>query len=314
MKKTRYLAAVMLSACAVGWAQAPQNAVPVEDDQSLTIDVDLVNVVFTVTDDEGHYVTSLTADDFTVYEDGVRQEITNFESETNLPLNIGLVIDVSASVREKLDFEREAANQFFYSTLERGRDQALLIAFDNAPRLLQDFTDDVEDLAVGVEKLEAGGTSALYDAVWLAMNARMAAPGGRGRKILIVISDGADTASRKSLDEVLEIAQKSDVSIYAISTNGTANFQNRLQESGEKALGTLAAETGGLAFSPLRVEELRDIFAEISDELRSQYALGYVSSNAALDGSFREIRIEPRDRGDRVKARSGYYARVENPD
>jgi Ca-activated chloride channel family protein len=277
------------------------------DEQVLTVDVDLVNVLFTVTDGDGRYVNDLTVEDFTVLEDGVPQQVMQFEAETDRPLLMGLVIDVSASVRDKLGFEQDAAREFFYRTLERDRDRAMLIAFDTAPRLLQDFP---EDLSVAVDKLEAGGTSALYDAVWLAINSKMVQDERPGRSILIVISDGADTSSRMSLEDALEIAQRNDVSIYAISTNGTAGFGNAAQEQGERALESLTGETGGRAFAPLRIEELTRNFEEITEELRFQYALSYYSSNVERDGSYRGIEIVPSDNDYRVQARSGYYAPV----
>jgi Ca-activated chloride channel family protein len=278
------------------------------DDQTLTVDVDEVSVLFTVTDDDGRYVTGLTADDFVVFEDRVPQEITVFEAENDLPLLMGLVIDVSGSVRDKLRFEQEAAIEFFYSTLERDRDQAMLIAFDTGVTLLQDFTHDPEDLAVAVDKLRAGGSSALYDAVWLAVSEKMAGAQGEMRRILIVISDGDDTASRKSLTEALELSQKNDVSIYAISTNSTAFFANDAQERGDRALETFAGETGGRAFFPFKIEELAVNFAEISDDIRNQYTIGYISTNVRRDGRFRRIQIQPRNNDHNVTARSGYYA------
>jgi Ca-activated chloride channel family protein len=277
-------------------------------DQTLTVDVDLVNVLFTVTDRRGNLFTGLTEEDFTVYEDGVPQTITNFDRETNLPLTIALVIDTSGSIRDKLRFEQEAAIEFFYSTLERDRDRGMLVTFDSGVDLLQDFTDDPELLSDAVRSIRAGGGTALYDAIYLAVTQKIASESESARRVLIVISDGDDNASRVSLTETLEVAQLNDVTVYAISTNATANFRGRDQQRGDRTLRTFAEETGGRAFFPFKLEELAVNFADISEELRAQYALGYIPTNSARDGSYREILVEPVDDDYEVKARRGYYA------
>ena len=292
---------LMLSAAA-----AQQEPAPGRPDQTITVDVDLVNVLFSVSDKRGRRNTDLTKDDLRVYEDGELQTITNFSSETDLPLTVALLVDTSASIRDKLRFEQEAAIEFFYSTLRRKTDQAMLVTFDSGVDLLQDFTDNPETLADAVRKIRAGGGTSLYDAIFLAVSEKMA--GEPGRKVLIVISDGDDNASRTSMTETMEMAQKNDVTVYTISTNSTAHFGTREQRRGDRTLRTFAEDTGGRAFFPFKLEELAVSFEDISEELRSQYTLAYVPTNRNRDGSYREIKVEARNRDYRVKARKGYYA------
>jgi Ca-activated chloride channel family protein len=286
-----------------------QEQEPAESDQVITVDVDLVNVLFTVADDDGDLVTDLTQSDFLVFEDGIPQTISIFESETNLPLTIALIIDVSGSIRDKLRFEQEAAIEFFYTTIQEGRDQGMLITFDSAVDMLQDFTDNPEALSEATRLMRAGGGTALYDAIYLAVDQKLSASDREGRRVVVVISDGDDNASRVSLTETLELAQRNDVAIYTISTNSTANFVTPEQRRGDRTLETFAVETGGRAFFPFKLEELAVNFADISEELRSQYTLAYAPTNLARDGSYREIRVGTTTDDDlEVKHREGYYA------
>src|SRR5213594_4843968 len=204
------------------------------DDQTISVNVDLVNILFTVADRKGKFVTNLRKDDFRVAEDEKPQTITNFSSETDLPLTIALLVDTSGSIRDKLRFEQEAAIEFFYSTLQRTKDKALIISFDSGVDLLQDFTDDPEVLSDAVRKIRAGGGTSLYDAVYLATTEKLT--GQRGRRVLILISDGDDNSSRLSLTETLEVAQKNFVTIYGISTNSAAYFGSKEQDRGDKTL------------------------------------------------------------------------------
>jgi len=280
-------------------AQKPQ------DEQTISVEVNLVNILFTVADRKGKFVTNLRKDDFKVYEDERIQTITNFSSESNLPLTIALLVDTSGSIRDKLRFEEEAAIEFFYSTLQRGKDKALVISFDSGVDLLQDFTDDPEKLADKIRKIRAGGGTSLYDAIYLAVNQKLA--GQNGRRIVILITDGDDNSSRVSLTETLEAAQRNEATLYAISTNSTAFFGSKEQERGDKTLKRLAEETGGKAFFPLKIQDLASSFLDIHDELRSQYQIGYRPLNAKQDGTFRRIRVDVSDKRYKARARSGYY-------
>jgi VWFA-related protein len=285
-------------------AQVASSSKP-SDDQTLSVNVDLVNILFPVVDRKGKFVTNLKKEDFKIFEDERLQNITNFSSETDLPLTIALLVDTSGSIRDKLKFEEDAAIEFFYSTLQRGKDKALLISFDSGVDLLQDFTDDPEKLANEIRKIRAGGGTSLYDAIYLAVNKKLA--GQNGRRIIILITDGDDNSSRVSLTETLEAAQKNDVTIYSISTNSSAFFGSKEQERGDKTLKTFSEETGGKLFRPLRIEDLASSFLDISHELRSQYQIAYRTTNAKLDGTFRKIRVDVLDKRYKARARSGYY-------
>src|SRR5438105_9574493 len=303
-----------LSSFAVGQrGQEPKAAVPPPaqppakptDDQTLQVNVDLVPIQVSVADKKGKYVTNLKKEDFKVFEDERIQTITNFSNESNLPLTIALLVDTSGSIRDKLRFEQEAAIEFFYSTLQRGKDKAMVISFDSGVELNQDFTDDPEKLADAVRKIRAGGGTSLYDAIYLSVTQKLS--GQQGRRVVILITDGDDNSSRVSLTETLEAAQKNDVTIYAISTNSTAFFGSKEQERGDKTLKKFAEETGGKPFFPLKIQDLASSFLDIHDELRSQYQIGYRPSNGKMDGTFRRIRVDIADKRFKARARTGYY-------
>jgi VWFA-related protein len=288
-------------------AGAAQNPVKPADDQgTFRVNVDLVNVPFTVSDRHGKLVTTLKEEDFKVFEDEKPQSITHFDSESNLPLAIGLLIDTSGSIRDELQFEEEAASTFFYQTLRRGKDKGCIISFDSAPEIIHDFTDNPEELANSVHSIRAGGGTALYDAVWVAIKERLSKE--NGRRVLILITDGDDNSSRMSLTETMELAQKENVTIYAISTNTQAANVRSGQDRGDKTLRRLADDTGGKAFFPSKPQDLTTDFQGIGDELRHQYFIGYRSTNLKSDGVFRKIRIVVDNKSYKVNARSGYYA------
>src|SRR5438876_6343054 len=266
------LVAVLLSSVALAQrGQQPQRpaepAAKTTDDQTISVNVDLVNILFTVADKKGKFVTNLKKEDFRVFEDEKTQSITNFSSETDLPLTIALLVDTSGSIRDKLRFEQEAAIEFFYSRLRRGKDKALVISFDSGVDLLQDFTDDPEKLSDAVRKIRAGGGTSLYDAIYLAVNEKLA--NQPGRLVIILISDGDDNSSRISLTETLELAQRRNVAIYSISTNSAAYFGSKDQDRGDKTLKRFSEETGGRPFFPEKIQDLAVSFQEIGDELRS---------------------------------------------
>ena len=302
-----FISLLMMGVLAVSaGAQATPQQPPSQNDGPIRVDVDLVNVLFTVADKRGKLIPTLKKEDFKIYEDDKLQAVTGFSSETNLPLTIALLVDTSGSIRDKLRFEQEAAIEFFYSTLRRGKDKALVISFDSGVDLLQDFTDDPEKLAEAVNKIRAGGGTSIYDAVYLAVNEKLADESGR--KLIILISDGDDNNSRVSLTDALEITQKNDVALYSISTNTSAYFSNREQEQGDKTLKRMSEETGGRAFFPFKIDELAANFQQIGDELRSQYTIAYRSGNTLTNGAFRRIRIDVANRDLKARSRTGYYA------
>ncbi len=299
------MAAQRGTAPAVPTPQGQQPQKP-ERDQTISINVDLVDLLVSVADKKGKFNTSLKKDDFKIFEDEKIQSITNFSSETDLPLTIALLVDTSGSIRDKLRFEQEAAIEFFYSTLRRGKDKALVISFDSGVDLLQDFTDDPEKLSDAVRKIRAGGGTSLYDAIYLAVNEKLT--NQPGRRVLILISDGDDNSSRTSLTETLEVAQKNFVTIYGISTNSAAYFGSKEQDRGDKTLKKFSEETGGKPFFPFKVQDLAISFQDISEELRSQYRIAYRSSNARADGTYRKVRVDVSDKRFKAKTRNGYYA------
>jgi len=283
-----------------------------QDQDTLKVSVDLVNVPFTVTDRHGRFVSGLTAKDFAVEEDGRRQEIRNFSRENELPLTLAMLIDTSPSVRPVFDEEKATANAFLESIL-RSKDLALVIGFDRSVTLVQDYTENIRLLRKAIDELETGGGTSVYDAVYLACKDKLSTEAGR--KAIILISDGEDTTSKVKFNEALISAHQSDTVIYAISNSirgGLFPYGRRGRGGfGGGDIGTLrkfSTETGGATFVVNNQNTFSKIFDQIAQELRSQYSLGYNSTNTARDGKFRQIRIIPRDSSYTVRARKGYYA------
>ncbi len=322
MRNTLLVTALLLVAVPFGMAaQNPGGSVPsaapapsaaTDKDKDTTptsrikVRVELVNVLMTVTDTKNRLVLDLTKDDFRVSEDNKPQTINYFSRESNLPLRIGILIDTSNSIRERLRFEQEAAIDFLNSTLRPGKDLAFVVGFDVQPVMAQDYTDDMEKLSNAIRSLQAGGVTSLYDAIYFACKEKMLffpPPEPYLRRAMIVVSDGQDNTSEYSREDALAMAQRAEVTIYAISTN-----RSGAPGRGDKVLRYLADQTGGRAFFPFEASELAADFQEISRELRSQYSLAYVSTNSAHDGTFRNIAIEPREKGLHVRAKSGYFA------
>ncbi len=294
------------------FAQAPAAGPPGNNSQApgdqsrIQVRVELVNVLTTVTDKKNRLVTDLTKDDFRIFEDGKPQDIRFFSRETDLPLRIGLLIDTSNSIRDRLHFEQEAAINFLDAALRPGKDLAFLLTFDVETQLVQDYTDDIEKLSSAIQGIQAGGVTSLFDAVYFACREKMLffpPPEPYLRRVIIVISDGQDNQSVHTREEGLSMAQRAEVTIYAISTNRSGS-----EGKGDKVLQRLAKETGGRAFFPFEAGDLAANFQEIARELRSQYSLAYVSTNSAHDGTFRNITIQPVDKNLHVQAKPGYFA------
>jgi len=274
--------------------------------EPIKVKVELVNVLMTVTDKKNRLVINLTKDDFRVLENGQSQSIRFFSRESNLPLRIGILIDTSNSIRERLRFEEEAAVDFLNSAIRPGKDLAFVLAFDVESQVVQDYTDDLEKLSTAIRSLQAGGGTGLYDAIYNSCKGKMLIfppPEPYLRRVMIIISDGLDNQSEHTRDEALAMAQRGEVTIFAISTN-----RSGLTGRGDKVLRFLAEQTGGRSFFPFEAADLGADFQEIARELRSQYSLAYVSANPAHDGTFRSISIEPDDRNLRVRAKPGYFA------
>jgi Ca-activated chloride channel family protein len=276
----------------------------------IRVGINEVNVVFTVTDKHGKRVTDLKQADFHIVDDNKPAvEIRSFHAETNLPLQVGLLIDTSSSVRDRFKFEQEAAIEFLNQTVRMHRDQAFVVGFDVTPDVAQDFTDDTEKLGQGVRGLRPGGGTALYDALYYACRDKlMKAPlNGPTRRAIVLLSDGEDNQSHVTREEAIEMAQRAEAIVYAISTNTSGT-----KGAGDKVLERIADATGGRAFFPFQIRDVSNDFAEIQDELRSQYDVSYKPADLKPDGHFRPIEIVAVDRKNfRVRARRGWYAPVQ---
>ena len=278
---------------------------------TLKVSVDLVNVPFSVADRRGRFVPGLRAEHFVVEEDGKRQRIQYFAHENELPLTIGILIDTSPSVRPVFDEEKATAVSFLESILRR-EDLALVIGFDRSVTLAQDYTENTRLLKTAIDELEIGGGTSLFDAVYLASKEKLAEEAGR--KAIILISDGEDTTSKVKFNEALIAAHRGDAVIYSISNSGRGLFYRGRGRGGDTGtLKKFSEETGGSMFFVDGKNSFKRIFDQIAQELRTQYSLGYVSSNFSRDGKYREIRIIARDSSYTVKARKGYYA-PQDPD
>jgi Ca-activated chloride channel family protein len=281
------------------------------DDQLTTLrtTTNEVNVVFIVTDKRGHRVTDLKKNDFTIVDDNKPPaDIRSFSAETNLPLQVGLLIDASNSVRDRFKFEQESAIEFLNQTIHPSKDRAFVVGFDVTPEVTQDFTDNTELLAHGVHELRPGGGTALYDALYFACRDKLikAPKSTPVRRAIILLSDGDDNQSHVTREEAIEMAQRAEAIVYTISTNVSGT-----KGPGDKVLERIADATGGRAFFPFQLRDVSNDFAEIADELRSQYAVSYKPADFKADGHYRTIEIVANDRKSfKVRARRGYYAPV----
>lgn len=294
----------------LAWGQnPPAQAPPAPDrprrDTNIRIRVDRVPVVFSALDRKERFVTDLTRDEIHVFDNKKKQEIIEFAKETDLPLRIGLLIDTSNSVRDRFKFEQEAAIEFLHAVLRHKRDRAFLVGFDTNAEVVQDFTDDINKLSEGIHSLRPGGGTALYDAIYHAVRDRLMEEDdqeGSVRRTIVLISDGEDNQSRVSREDALAMAQRAEATIYAISTNIAG-----IDQRGDKILRRLAEQTGGRVFFPFKVADLNRSFEQISEELRSQYALLFRPSTPR-DGAFHTIEVVSLRKGVTVRARKGYFA------
>jgi len=289
-----------------------------QEEPVIRVDVNLVNLFFTARDKGGAYLTDLKQSDFTVFEDGKQQEIRAFSRENNLPLTIGLLIDVSRSQESLIGEERRAGSQFFRQVL-REKDLAFLISFGADVELLQDFTGSARLLEKGLEELRlSAGFSGLgpiptsnpkgtllFDSVYLAAHDQFS--GQVGRKVLVLITDGADQGSHYKVSEAIEAAHRADAIIYSVYYVDP-RFYGAYGGGAPGDLKKMSEETGGRMFEVNRRMSLQQIFDAIQEEMRSQYTLAYSSSNPSRDGSFRKIEIRPANKNTRVQARKGYFA------
>jgi len=311
---------VLAAACAL--AQQPAET-PQAEPPTFKGGVNLVSVLCSVRNKQGGLVANLTKDDFEVTEDGKSQTIRFFARETDLPLTIGLLIDVSRSQERLIEPERQAASQFFSQVLGK-KDLAFLISFGEEAELLQDYTGSANLLRAGLEGLKVNAPAPqihpgpvptvyqprgtiLYDAVYLAANDKL--KGQVGRKVMVLITDGVDQGSRVKIDEALRASQMADTIIYSIEYYDAGAYGGfGFGGGGDGTLKRLAEQTGGHVFKVDRKHSLEDAFKQIQDEMRSQYAIGYEPANQAQDGSFRHIEVRTHEKDMKVQARKGYYA------
>jgi Ca-activated chloride channel homolog len=268
--------------------------------------VNEVNVLFIATDKHGKFVRDLNQNDFSILDDHKPpQAILNFRRETDLPLHLGLLIDVSGSVDSRFDFEQTAATSFLQHTLRAHYDRAFVMGFNSHSQLAQDFTDNVSLLSTGIHRLHDGGGTALYDAIYKACKEKFLKdhPERPVRKAIIVVSDGEDNQSEISKAAAIEMAQRAEVIIYAISTDDSG-----LVLRGDKVLEQLADATGGRAFFPFKMKDITHSYAAIEDELRSQYVVSYKPADFDADGRYRSIEISSLKKDLQVRARRGYFA------
>jgi Ca-activated chloride channel homolog len=288
---------------------------PQEDTKGFTIgvNVDLVVMHTSVYDKNSRFVSGLNQENFKIYEDGIEQIISSFSRE-DVPLSMGLLVDLSGSMRSKIDKVNGAALAFIRAS--NPDDQVFLIGFNEEVELLQDYTNDIDEITDSFENTAVSGGTALYDAVYLGV--QKAHAGTKPKKAIVVITDGEDRDSYYTLDEMVAKVQESDVQVFAVGFLGAipdkglfGRWSKTAPEKAHDALQRICDETGGKAFFPKDISEMSGIVAEIAYELRNQYSIGFISSNSARDGSWRRMKIEVRAKNVanlHVRYRRGYYA------
>ncbi|HEX7485653.1 MAG TPA: VWA domain-containing protein [Vicinamibacterales bacterium] len=291
-------------------AQVPSAPPPAVSPQlpSFRTGVDIVSLSVTVTNPAGRFVTDLTPGQFGVFEDGAKQDVAFF-NRTNLPIALALLLDTSASMEEQMATAQEAAVGF--ARRLRPQDLGELIDFDREVKVLQGFTHDQAALENAILKTTAGGSTSLYNAVYISLKelkkVRAATEQDVRRHAIVVVSDGEDTSSLVTYDQVLDLAKRSETAIYAIGLRSKDEIVDKRFKEADFVLRQLAQETGGRVFFPARIEDLAGVYAQIADELASQYILGYISKNPARDGAWRRIAVRVDREGVTARSKLGYF-------
>ena len=288
-----------------------------EEEDTIRIDSDLVTIVTTIAKKSPTDSLNLKAEDFEILEDGVPQEIANFARDIEQPLNLVMLFDTSLSVTQKLNFEKRAAAKFFERVI-RPQDRAAVFAVSTDVEVVQEFTNRVPALVTAIKQLKPTGATSLYDGVYLASDFLKAT---KGRRVIVIVSDGGDTTSQKGLLEALKNTQQADAVVYSVFTGNFGFSQNLRDLAGERALETFATETGGDLFRPratpgtqseevddLSLKELDQAFTSLAEQLRTQFILGFLSTNEKRDGTFRKLNVTVKKTGYSARARAGYYA------
>jgi Ca-activated chloride channel family protein len=305
----RRLGVLLLLAGGAIWAEAQVRPPTFE------VGIEVINLNLSVTDARNHYVTDLKASDFAVFEDGIRQELSLFTHE-NLPISMAVLIDASASMDEKIQSAQSAAIRFVKTLREE--DAAQIVEFNDRATVLQDFTNNQTALETAIRKTKAAGPTALHNALYIALKdlGKEKKAGQLRRLAVVLLTDGEDTASLVTDEQVLDLARKTEINIYCIRLGGE-RAQDRLRPNFSQAgyvLTALARETGGQVFFPASIGELDSVYDRIAEELRTQYSVGYVSSNRKTDGKWRRIVVRvPEREGIQVRHKLGYFGPANRP-
>jgi Ca-activated chloride channel homolog len=298
---------------ALAWQEAappasPQPAAAGPQRPAFRAGIDIVSLNVTVQDGGGHYVTDLEQTEFSIFEDGVRQEVSFFNRRQQ-PIALSLLLDSSASMEDKLEDLQNAAKSFVRRL--KPNDIAQVIDFDSRVEIRQTFTGNLPELEGAIGKTSAGGSTSLHNAIYIALKelrkVRAVTEEEVRRQALVVFSDGEDTSSLISFDEVLDLAKRSETAIYTIALRGVDTQTKGFREA-EFVMRQLAQETGGRSFFPSRIDELTSVYAQIADELASQYTIGYTSKNTRRDGIFRRIVVQTARQGLTPRTKRGYFA------
>jgi Ca-activated chloride channel homolog len=284
-----------------------QRAPDQQQEYTITRQVNEVDLVFSVTDKHGRFISDLKQSDFALLDDQKAPDrVYSFTQQTNLPLRVGIVIDTSTSIRSRFHFEQQAAIEFLLQIVKPKSDKGFVMGFDVTPDYKQDWTNNVDLLTTGINALRPGGGTALFDAVYSACRDKLL-DASRGqepvRKAMILVSDGDDNQSHAYLDDAIKECQRAETIVYAISTNTSPS-----RDRGDDVLQKMAQATGGRAFYPKRLEDMSISFESIQEELRSQYALVYKPADFIANGAFRPIYLFCLDRRYVVSVRKGYFA------
>ena len=310
MKRSTLVAALVGIGLVTGASgqQSAQQAAPDRQQPAFRTGIDVVSLSVTVTDGTSHYVTDLDESDFLVFEDGVKQNLSFF-SKRQQPIALSLLLDSSASMEDHLSTLQQAATNFVHRL--KPNDIAQVVDFDSRVEIRQAFTGNQEDLDRAISQIIAGGSTSLHNAIYIALKElrkiRAVSEEDVRRQALIVFSDGEDTSSLVSFEEVLDLAKRSETSIYAIALRG-ADTQAKGFREAEFVMRTLAQETGGRAFFPGRIDDLDNVYRQINEELASQYTLGYSSANPRRDGAWRRVVVQVSRPNVTPRAKKGYYA------
>jgi Ca-activated chloride channel family protein len=298
----------LLAALGARWPVASAQAPPSGQRPAFRAGVEVVSLNVTVTE-ANRYLTNLELEEFSVFEDGVKQDLTFF-NRTNLPIALALLIDTSASMEDKLPIAQEAAIGF--AKRLRSQDIAEVIDFDSRVEVIQPFTSKTGELEQAIRRTAPGGSTSLFNAVYISLKELKKVQARNAddirRQAIIVLSDGEDTSSLVTFEEVLELAKRSETAIYAIGLRSRGGNYSKGFKEAEFVLRQLAQETGGRAFFPNQIEDLANVYGQIADELSSQYTIGYMSKNQRRDGAWRRVVVRVSRPNTTARTKQGYYA------